>query len=62
MASNKCNFCDKVGSQPITNHQTIFNYSCLEVKKKKKVSLQSEVPEVKFFLFTVKPELTATFE
>ncbi len=36
MASNGCNFCSKVGSQPISNNQTTFNYSCLEVKKKDK--------------------------
>ncbi len=34
MASKGCNFCGKVGSQPITNDLTNFNYSCLEVKKK----------------------------
>jgi hypothetical protein len=34
MASKGCNFCDKVGTQPITNDRTSFNYSCLEVKKK----------------------------
>jgi hypothetical protein len=36
MASNGCNFCTKVGSQPISNDRTSFNYSCLEVKKKDK--------------------------
>jgi hypothetical protein len=34
MASKGCNFCGKVGCQPITNVRTSFNYSCLEVKKK----------------------------
>jgi hypothetical protein len=34
MASKGCNFCGKVGTQPITNDRTSFNYSCLEVKKK----------------------------
>jgi hypothetical protein len=34
MASNYCCFCDTVGSQPISNELTSFNYSCLEVKKK----------------------------
>jgi hypothetical protein len=36
MAPSNCNFCDKVGSQPISNDRTTFNYSCLEVKKKVK--------------------------
>ena len=36
MASSNCNFCSKVGSQPISNDRTSFNYSCLEVKKKEK--------------------------
>jgi hypothetical protein len=35
MASNGCNFCGKVGIQPISNERTTFNYSCLEVKNKK---------------------------
>ncbi len=34
MASRGCNFCSKVGSQPISNDRASFNYSCLEVKKK----------------------------
>jgi hypothetical protein len=34
MATRGCNFCGKVGIQPIRNEQTGFNYSCLEVKKK----------------------------
>jgi hypothetical protein len=34
MASNYCCFCSKVGSQPISNERTGFNYSTLEVKKK----------------------------
>jgi hypothetical protein len=34
MASNNCCFCGIVGSQPISNERTSFNYSCLEVKKK----------------------------
>jgi hypothetical protein len=34
MASNYCCFCGIVGSQPISNDLTSFNYSCLEVKKK----------------------------
>ena len=36
MASKGCNFCYKVGSQPISNNQDSFNYRCLEVKKKVK--------------------------
>jgi hypothetical protein len=36
MASKECNFCYKVGSQPISNNQARFNSSCLEVKKKVK--------------------------
>ena len=36
MASSNCNFCSKVGSQPISNDRTTFNYTCLEVKKKEK--------------------------
>ncbi len=35
MAFNGCNFCGKVGIQPISNERTTFNYSCLEVKNKK---------------------------
>jgi hypothetical protein len=35
MAFNDCNFCGKVGIQPISNKRTTFNYSCLEVKNKK---------------------------
>ena len=35
MAANGCNFCGKVGIQPISNEQTTFNYDCLEVKNKK---------------------------
>jgi hypothetical protein len=34
MALNGCNFCGKVGIQPISNERTTFNYSCLEVKNK----------------------------
>jgi hypothetical protein len=34
MALEGCNFCGTVGSQPISNELTSFNYSCLEVKKK----------------------------
>ncbi len=34
MASEGCNFCSQVGSQPITNDRTSFKYSCLEVQKK----------------------------
>jgi hypothetical protein len=34
MASKHCCFCGTVGSQPISNELTSFNYSCLEVKKK----------------------------
>jgi hypothetical protein len=34
MASINCCFCGIVGSQPISNERTSFNYSCLEVKKK----------------------------
>ena len=34
MALNGCNFCEKVGSQLISNERTTFNYSCLEVKNK----------------------------
>jgi hypothetical protein len=34
MASKGCNFCGIVGSQPLSNELTSFNYSCLEVKKK----------------------------
>jgi hypothetical protein len=34
MASKHCCFCGTVGSQPISNERTSFNYSCLEVKKK----------------------------
>jgi hypothetical protein len=58
MASKGCNFCDKVGSQPITNDRTSFNYSCLEVKKKdnkkltkkKKATVPSEVYAVSYNL------------
>jgi hypothetical protein len=52
MASNNCCFCDTVGSQPISNELTSFNYSCLEVKKKdvkskkKKDFALSDDPEV----------------
>ncbi len=54
MASKGCNFCDKVGTQPITNDRTSFNYSCLKVKKKddkkfnkkKKATVPSDEPEV----------------
>jgi hypothetical protein len=52
MASNCC-FCDTVGSQPISNEQTSFNFSFLEVKvkdvksKKKKDFALSADPEVK---------------
>jgi hypothetical protein len=54
MASKGCNFCDKVGTQPITNDRTSFNYSCLEVKKKddtkltkkKKATVPSDEVEV----------------
>jgi hypothetical protein len=35
MAARGCNFCGKVGSQPISNDRTTFNYDCLEVKNKK---------------------------
>ncbi len=35
MAASGCNFCGKVGSQPISNDQTTFYYDCLEVKNKK---------------------------
>jgi hypothetical protein len=35
MALNGCNFCGKVGIQPISHERTTFNYSCLEVKNKK---------------------------
>jgi hypothetical protein len=35
MAFSGCNFCGKVGIQPISNERTTFNYSCLEVKNKK---------------------------
>jgi hypothetical protein len=35
MALNGCNFCGKVGIQPISNERKTFNYSCLEVKNKK---------------------------
>jgi hypothetical protein len=34
MSSNTCYFCGMVGSQPIINEITAFNYNCLEVKKK----------------------------
>ncbi len=35
VASKGCNFCGKVGMEPISNERTTFNYSCLEVKKKR---------------------------
>ncbi len=35
MAATGCNFCGKVGSQPISNVRTTFYYDCLEVKNKK---------------------------
>jgi hypothetical protein len=35
MAASGCNFCGKVGMQPISNDRTTFNYDCLEVKNKK---------------------------
>jgi hypothetical protein len=34
MAKKGCNFCGKVGIQPIKNERTSFNYSSLEVRKK----------------------------
>jgi hypothetical protein len=34
MASKHCCFCGTVGSQPLSNELTSFNYSFLEVKKK----------------------------
>ena len=34
MATKGCNFCGKVGIQPIKNERTSFNYSSLEVRKK----------------------------
>jgi hypothetical protein len=49
MASKHCCFCGIVGSQPISNELTSFNYSCLEVKKKskkKKDFALSDDPEV----------------
>ena len=54
MASKGCNFCGKVGTQPITNDRTSFNQSCIEVKKKddkkfnkkKKATVPSDEPEV----------------
>jgi hypothetical protein len=56
MASKHCCFCGIVGSQPISNELTSFNYSCLEVKKKdektkkKKDAVPSTDPEVKIFV------------
>jgi hypothetical protein len=53
MASNTCCFCGIVGSQPINNELTSFNYSCLEIRKKdvkrkkKKDFALSTDPEVK---------------
>jgi hypothetical protein len=47
MASRGCNFCGKVGSQSISNDRTSLNYSCLEVKKRKKETLLSEELEVR---------------
>ena len=35
MAASGCNFCGKVGTQPISNDRTTFNYDCLKVKNKK---------------------------
>jgi hypothetical protein len=52
MALKDCCFCGIVGSQPISNEQTSFNYSCLEMRKKdanrkkKKDAILSTVPKV----------------
>jgi hypothetical protein len=34
MAASGCNFCDRVGIQPISNDRATFNYACLEVRNK----------------------------
>jgi hypothetical protein len=34
MASKRCNFCDRVGSQTLSNNLNCFNYSQLQVNKK----------------------------
>ncbi len=60
MASLGCNFCGMVGSQPISNERTTFNYSCLEVKKKdakrkkKKVTFLVNFSRQVYELFTYK--------
>jgi hypothetical protein len=52
MALKDCCFCGTVGSQPLSNEQTSFNYSFLEVQKKdvkskkKKDFVLSTDPEV----------------
>jgi hypothetical protein len=35
MATSSCNFCGKVGMEPISNDRTTFNHDCLKVKNKK---------------------------
>jgi hypothetical protein len=47
MAASGCNFCGKVGTQPISNDRTTFNYDCLEVKNKKSSKTENQKKTVK---------------
>jgi hypothetical protein len=47
MAASGCNFCGKVGMQPISNDQTTFNYDCLEVRSKKSNKNENQKKTVK---------------
>jgi hypothetical protein len=57
MDSKGCKFCNKVGSQPMVNKRTMYNYTLLEVKKKedkklakkKKEKPLSDEPQVQLF-------------
>jgi len=48
MAANGCNFCGKVGIQPISNKRTTFNYDCLEVKNKKSNKTENQKKNEKY--------------
>jgi hypothetical protein len=45
MDSKGCKFCRKVGSQPIVNKRTMYNYTLLEVKKKEDKKLAKKKKE-----------------
>jgi hypothetical protein len=47
MAASGCNFCGKVGTEPISNDRTTFNYDCLEVKSKKSSKTENQKKTVK---------------